>query len=110
VESLTLCLESRDKVDIPMALVGLAGVVQAQGQLDRAARLLAAAEALSDISGSYRGLTGNLIMEGMITAVRTQFDEATFALMWAEGQKMTLEQAKAEALNGAPARSPLSNP
>jgi hypothetical protein len=31
---------------------------------------------------------------------RAQLDDATFAMMWAEGQKMTLEQAKAEALSG----------
>jgi predicted ATPase/class 3 adenylate cyclase len=100
VESLTLCLESRDKVDIPMALTGLAGVAQAQGQLDRAARLLGAAEALSDISGSYRGLTGSLIINSLITAVRGQLDDATFAAMWTQGQKMTLDQATAEALRG----------
>ena len=99
-ESLTLCVDSRDKVDIPMALVGLAGVARSQGQLERAARLLGAAEALSDTSGSYRGLAGSLIMERTTAAVRAQLDEATFAGMWAEGQKMTLEQAKAEALGG----------
>jgi tetratricopeptide (TPR) repeat protein len=100
MESLAMCLDSRDKVDIPMALAGLAGVAQAQGQVDRAARLLGAAEALSDTSGSYRGLAGSLIMDGAIAAVRSRLDDATFAAMWAEGQTMTLEQVKAEALAG----------
>jgi hypothetical protein len=61
-KSLTLCLDSRDKVDIPMALVGQAGVARTQGQLERAARLLGAAEALSDTSGAYRGLAGSLMI------------------------------------------------
>jgi tetratricopeptide (TPR) repeat protein len=100
VESLTLCRDSRDKVDIPMAIAGLAGVARSQGHLDRATRLLGAAKALSDTSGSYHGLAGSLIMDSTIAAVRTQLDEATFALMWAQGQKMTLEQATAEALAG----------
>jgi tetratricopeptide (TPR) repeat protein len=97
-ESLMLCRDSRDKVDIPMALVGLAGVAQAQGQPDRAARLLGAAEMLSETSGSFRGLAGNLIMERRTTAARAQLDQVTFAAAWAAGRTMTPEAVIDEAL------------
>jgi predicted ATPase len=99
-ESLTLCRDSRDKVDIPMALVGLAGVARSQGQPERAARLLGAAEALSDTSGAYRGLAGGFIVEHTTTAVRAQLDEAAFAAAWAAGRAISLEAAIAEALPG----------
>jgi len=100
VESLRLCLDSRDKVDIPMALVGLAGVARLQGRLERAARLLGAAETLSDTSGAYRGLagTGNFIVERTTAAVRAQLDEVTCAAAWVAGRAMTLEAAIEEAL------------
>jgi hypothetical protein len=76
-------------------------VARSQGQPDRAARLLGAAKALSDTSGSYRGLAGSLIMERTTAAVLDQLDDETFAVMWAEGQKMMLAQAIEEALNVA---------
>jgi serine/threonine-protein kinase PknK len=100
VESLTLCLDSRDKVDISMALVGLAGVARSQGRLERAARLLGAAETLSDTSGAYRSLadTGNFLVERTTAAVRAQLDEATCAAAWDAGRAMTLEAAIEEAL------------
>jgi predicted ATPase/transcriptional regulator with XRE-family HTH domain len=97
-ESLTLCSSSRNKVDLPMTLVGLAGVAQSQGRPEAAARLLGAADALSRTVGSYRGLIGGLITERTTAAVRDHLDNATFAVRWAEGQRMSLEQAQAEAL------------
>jgi hypothetical protein len=83
-----------------MALVGLAGVMRAQGRLEWAARLLGAAETLSDTSGAYRGLagTGNFIVERTTAAVRAQLDEVTCATAWAAGRAMTLEAAIEEAL------------
>jgi predicted ATPase/transcriptional regulator with XRE-family HTH domain len=97
-ESLTLCYSSNNRVDIPMALVGLAGVVQSQGRPEMAARLLGSAEVLNQTDVSYRGLAGSLITERTTVAVRAQLDNTTFARAWAEGQRMSLEQAKAEAL------------
>jgi predicted ATPase/DNA-binding XRE family transcriptional regulator len=97
-ESLTMCYDSQDRVDIPMALVGLAEVARSQGRPGQAARLLGAAGALSEASGSYRGLTGGLLIERATAALHAQLDDATFSASWAEGQVMTLEQAKAAAL------------
>ena len=36
--------------------------------------------------------------ERWVTVARTQLDEPTFAAVWAEGQKLTLDEAIAEAL------------
>ena len=101
VESLRMCLDGRDKVDIPMALVGLAEVARSQGQLERAARLLGAAETLSDTSGAYRGLAGNSVLERATAAVRAQLDQVTCAAAWAAGREMTLEAAAEDALRAS---------
>ena len=40
------------------------------------------------------------VFDRYVATIRAQLDDATFAVMWAEGQKMTLNQAKAKALGG----------
>ena len=40
--------------------------------------------------------------ERWVTVARTQLDDATFAAAWAEGQKLTLDEAIAEAFGESP--------
>jgi tetratricopeptide (TPR) repeat protein len=97
-ESLKLSLEPENENGITLNLVSLAGVAGALGQPARAAQLLGAAEAIRESIGRSLTPVERAVVEQYAASVRAQLDEATFAVMWAEGQKMSLEQAKAVAL------------
>jgi hypothetical protein len=99
-ESLKLSWEPENEIGIVLSLVGLAGVAGALGQPARAARLLGAAEAIRESSGRSLTPVEHGVFGRYVAAIHAQLDDATFAVMWAEGQKMTPEQAKAEALEG----------
>jgi hypothetical protein len=68
----------------------------------RAARLWGAAEALRSASGFRQPPADRVHDEPYLAAARTQLDDATWAVAWAEGRAMTTEQAVAYALEGAP--------
>jgi predicted ATPase/DNA-binding XRE family transcriptional regulator len=101
-ESLALSRASKNKVDIPMAVIGMAGIAGAEGQLERAAYLLGAAQVLSERFGAYRGLTSELVQEQIRTAISAQIDTARFEAAWTAGGQSTLEQAVEEAVDKAP--------
>ena len=65
----------------------------------RAARLFGAAEALRESVCVPLPRVHCADYERDVAAARTQLDEATFAVAWAAGQAMTLEQAIAYALS-----------
>jgi predicted ATPase/transcriptional regulator with XRE-family HTH domain len=71
----------------------------------RAVRLLAAAEALSPASGAFPGpfRLGPDERAALLAAARVRLDGPAFERLRAEGRAMTLEQAVAYALEGAPA-------
>ena len=73
-------------------------VVGIAGQLEQAARLGGASEALREANDIVIPPIDRAPYEGSVAAVRSQLDEATFAAAWAEGRAMTLEQAVAYAL------------
>jgi predicted ATPase/class 3 adenylate cyclase/Tfp pilus assembly protein PilF len=81
-------------------LARLASVGGAEGQLERAARLLGAVEALCEIVGMPLPWVRSDYERGVGSA---QMDEAAFAAAfaaaWAAGRAMSLEQAIAEALS-----------
>ena len=84
------------RIGIVKALAGLAEVVVAQGQAERAGRLFGAAARLLPSTSSYREEVNR-----RIAAARAQLDAATFEVGWAAGQAMTEEQAITEALQNA---------
>lgn len=92
-KSLTLLRELGDKKFTAECLEGLAGVNCLQGQTTRAARLVGAAEALRELSGMPVPPYRRADYERILTTVRAQSDEATFAKAWSEGRAMTMEQA-----------------
>jgi tetratricopeptide (TPR) repeat protein len=99
-ESLVLLSESRLSSSlIPDCLDGLAGVAGAQGQPERAARLLGIADALRDSADMLLQPAYRAAYERDVAAARAQLDEATFAAAWAAGRALTLEQAIALALS-----------
>lgn len=76
-------------------LAGVGSLARVQGKLERAARLLGAAE--EGIPGFF-GFFPRAEFDHLASAVRAQFGESAFAAAWAEGKVMTREQVVAYAL------------
>ncbi len=92
VESLTLSWESENNYLIAVCLSELGGLAAAQGQPIRAARLLAASEALIEAIGSQLDSDDQAFHDHSVATIRDQLDAASFATAWTEGQSMTLKQ------------------
>jgi tetratricopeptide (TPR) repeat protein len=82
-----------NELGIVKGLAGLAEVAAAQGQAERAGRLLGAATHLLPATSAYREE-----VQRRSAAARAHLDTATFEAGWAAGQAMTEEQAITEAL------------
>jgi predicted ATPase/class 3 adenylate cyclase len=79
---------------VALNLVGLAAVMIQQQELAQAARLLSVAEARHWVASSSWWVAADRAMyDRTVAAVRAHLDQATFAMAWAEGRAMTLEQA-----------------
>ncbi|HEX2035042.1 MAG TPA: AAA family ATPase [Chloroflexota bacterium] len=74
-------------------LAGLAEVARAYGEPVQAARLLGAAEALLTAATRPLSPADEVAYEHTTREVRSQLDEPTFALAWAEGEEMSFEEA-----------------
>jgi tetratricopeptide (TPR) repeat protein len=85
--------EAEQQLGIVKGLAGLAEIAAAQGQPERAGRLLGAASRLLPVTSSYRE---EILRRS--DAARARLDAATFEVGWAAGQAMTEEQAITEAL------------
>ena len=93
-ESIERAWERRSKYLIGVRLEALGGVVVAQGQPERGARLLGATEAL-------RQETGTALIDPYdranhdrsLAALHTQLDEEAFKAAWEEGRAMSVEEA-----------------
>ncbi len=101
VESLESYRRANDHTDMPVSLAGLAAVAAARGQLERAARLFGAAEALLEATSERLDPADRIACDRSCAAVRNQLDAVTFAAAWAEGRTMEMEQAIAYALETA---------
>ena len=82
----------------PFNLEGLASVVATQGDLQWAAQLLGAAEALREAIDVPRLPVDRVSYEQAVAAARVQLGEEAFASAWQEGRTMKLEQAIDDAL------------
>ncbi|MGH2523025.1 MAG: hypothetical protein ACRDH2_11030 [Anaerolineales bacterium] len=71
----------------------IACIAGAQGQNERAARLLGAAEALRELIGSPMTPLERVEYDQAVSTVRASMDEALFAKFWAEGQALPMEDA-----------------
>jgi ATP/maltotriose-dependent transcriptional regulator MalT len=91
-QCLTIARKLPFQLDTPFYLEGLAGVVAAQGELPWAARLWGAAEALREAQGTPLPPISRADYERSVTAARTQLGEQAFAVAWAQGRSMTLDQ------------------
>jgi hypothetical protein len=99
-ESLRLFQERGNKRGIIECIAGLAGVVGAQGERERAARLLGATAAQFEAIGAAMWPADQIEYQRNVAALRAVLGEAGFAAAWAAGRALTLEQAIAEAFGG----------
>ena len=71
----------------------MAFIAKAQEQGERAVRLMSAAQALREASGSLRTPQEQIEYERELASLRLGMDEKMFDLLWAEGQSMDMDQA-----------------
>ncbi len=102
VESLALQRELENAGGVAEGLAGFAAVAAAEGQAERAARLLGAATAIWQGQGLPIWPAEQAEHGRTLTRARTQLDEMTLAAAWDEGRTMTPEQAITEAIAEAP--------
>lgn len=100
-ESLQQSQESNDRLGLANALIGFGRLSLAAGKLDRAARLLAAAEALHTITGAVMPVFQRSRFDRDLAATCAGLDEQAFAAEYETGKKMTVEEAIAYAINEA---------
>jgi predicted ATPase/DNA-binding CsgD family transcriptional regulator len=101
-QALLLVRDRRDS-DAAEAFITIAGSLAAgaaphQDQLRRAARLLGAAEAHRERMGAFLQPSDTPEYHRILIEVREHLDDLSFHATWAEGRRMTLEQAIAYAL------------
>ncbi|MDP9312977.1 MAG: hypothetical protein M3R24_19185 [Chloroflexota bacterium] len=82
-------------------LIGLAAIAVGRDQAQRAARLLGMAEALSERYGTPLIPAVQGWHNQLVAIVDDQRGEEMTGRTWAEGRAMTLEQAIADAFEGA---------
>ena len=92
-ESLTLSREMGLKFKTAYILEGLAPVAVAEGQPEQAARLFGAAQSLRETIGSSLSPAEREEYDQGVAAVRTGLGEDEFAKAWAEGRKMSMDEA-----------------
>jgi hypothetical protein len=98
-EGLTLSAEAEDHSSLAYFLQGLAAIAASADRLARAARLWGAAEALLERTEIvYAHAPDPSLYRRQVTAAREGLDEAAWEAAWAEGRRMTPEQAVAYAL------------
>ncbi len=98
-----------DRYFMIWCLEGVARVATAYGQPLRAVQLLAAGAALRDTLGISQPPFRRATYAHLLTTLRTQLDETTFATAWSAGQALDLEQAvqyAREDMSPAPVTAP----
>jgi len=99
--TLSLWRELGNRTGISRCMIGLAGVASAEGQLERAARLLGAAETVRRapfLAANDAQPAALFMLEAVdqdefgrtLSAVRAQLDATTLAEIWQAGQALTL--------------------
>jgi hypothetical protein len=108
VQALELAPGEGNRREIAPSLVGLAAVAAAEGEPERAARLLGAAQGLLDALGAAMRPIDCTLRERTDAAARADLPASTFEAAWSEGRAMALEQAVAYALDRTPPESPMA--
>jgi predicted ATPase/DNA-binding SARP family transcriptional activator len=96
-ECLPVAIELDDRPILRMLLEGVAGLAVAEGQAERTARILGAAEAHLP-TGPLRREGYSTDMDQIAATARAQLGEEPFAAAWTIGQAMSLEEVVASVL------------
>jgi len=98
-EVLPISRDQGSPVNVATALDPLAWAIHVGGDPARATRLLAAADGIREGLGlRLRVGADRARVEAELLALRSALGEEAFAVAWAAGQALTVEQAVAEAL------------
>ena len=92
-ESLVIYRELGIKQYIADCLEGLAGVAALQGGPELGTRLLGAAERIREVLGVPLTPSERSEVDGYSDVVRVELEEEAFEAAWAEGRKMSVEEA-----------------
>src|SRR5262249_10938159 len=97
-ESLRMFQEMEITQGLDLTLQRLGGLAVAEGQMQRAARLLATGAQQRAATGTVLAPATQEVIDQDVAAVRAALGAEAFAAAWAAGAVMTLEQAIADAL------------
>jgi tetratricopeptide (TPR) repeat protein len=97
-QALELKRSLRDHRRIAISLEDLAALAAAEGRMERAARLLGAAGALRETIGTPLPVPERVVTEQTAAVARPALGEPAWAVAFAAGQRLPLEQVIAEAL------------
>jgi tetratricopeptide (TPR) repeat protein len=102
-QGLQLARNRHDRKEMMDAIIAIAGSLSVgsaphQDQLQRAARLLGAAEADRERMGSFLQPSDTPEYQRILGEVREHLDDWSFEAAWAEGRRLTQEQGIAYAL------------
>jgi predicted ATPase/class 3 adenylate cyclase/DNA-binding XRE family transcriptional regulator len=101
-KSLPVFQEAGDTIGIAAYLESMAEVVGLEGQPERLVRLFGAVASLRIRFGGAPYSAEQAAYQRLLLAARGQLGEGAYAVAWAAGQALTLEQAIAEALGASP--------
>jgi DNA-binding NarL/FixJ family response regulator/Flp pilus assembly protein TadD len=101
-ESLRIFHELRNKRDIAYCLAALAGLFGASKELERAAVLFSAAQALSNTISSHLDPADQVEYERNLAATQARMGQSEWDRAWVRGQALTLDEAVAYALESPP--------
>lgn len=104
VKSLAVASKLNDSESLANALNGCAGIAWRAGNITRAATLLGASNALVESSKVKLDPIDRAEYDAILSGVREQLDELTFASAWAKGSSLTRQEAIAYALEPASQR------
>jgi non-specific serine/threonine protein kinase len=97
-ERLVLVCQLQDRWNLPDAIEGLAWVASSAGRADRAVRLYGAGEALREASGTVLLGERQSRRRRRLATLRDSLGERRFAVAWAAGRALSLQEAVGEAL------------
>jgi tetratricopeptide (TPR) repeat protein len=100
-ESIALARALGDTTFLGAGLAAIGTIAADLGQAEQAARLLGAAEAMSQVAGAWSFIAARGQNRQAIDATRATLGEEAFAAAWAHGRRLSREQATTEALQTA---------
>jgi hypothetical protein len=100
-ESMALAQALGDTTFLGAGLAAIGTIAADLGEAERAARLLGAAEAISQVAGAWSFIAARGQNRRALDTARAALGEESFAAAWEQGRRLSREQATAEALDTA---------